>query len=168
MKSKIYLHLTGGLGNQLFQYAAARNLAIKNDCKLVIDVNSVFLIDSIYTLLKDPRKFSLNRKKIKKVYYKNIIFLFLFFKILKKLRKLFLLKDKLLNNFIDSLVINESLLNIFSKKILNIIVKKNLYLLGYFQSEKYFLENKNFIIKEIFPLKPRNNIFINMKNKSLL
>ena len=26
----IYVHLVGGLGNQLFQYAAAKNLAIKN------------------------------------------------------------------------------------------------------------------------------------------
>jgi hypothetical protein len=36
---------------------------------------------------------------------------------------------------------------------------------GYFQSEKYFLENKNIIIKEIFPLKSKNKLFINMKNK---
>ncbi len=165
MKSKIYLFLNGGLGNQLFQYAAAKNLAIKNNCKLVIDVNSGFFINSIYTLFKENSKFSLNKNKIKKVYYKNIIFIFLFFKILKNLRKLFFLKDKLFNNFIDSLIINESLLNIFSKKILNIKVKKNIYLLGYFQSEKYFFENKNFIIKEIFPLKPKNKIFINMKNK---
>ena len=165
MKNKIYLFLSGGLGNQLFQYAAAKNLAIKNNCKLVIDVNSGFLINSIYTLFKENSKFSLNKNKIKKVYYKNIIFMFLFFKIFKKLRKFFCLKDKLLNYFADSLIINESLLSIFSKKILNIKIKKNLYLLGYFQSEKYFLENKNFIIKEIFPLKSRNNIFINMKNK---
>ena len=66
MKNKIYLFLSGGLGNQLFQYAAAKNLAIKNNCKLVIDVNSGFLINSIYTLFKENGKFSLNKNKIKK------------------------------------------------------------------------------------------------------
>ena len=60
VKKKIYLHLSGGLGNQLFQYAAAKNLAIINDADLLIDSLSGFVTD-----FKDFRKFSLNKKKLK-------------------------------------------------------------------------------------------------------
>jgi hypothetical protein len=37
VKKKIYLYLSGGLGNQLFKYAAAKNLSIINDADLIID-----------------------------------------------------------------------------------------------------------------------------------
>jgi hypothetical protein len=36
----IVVHLKGGLGNQMFQYAAARNLAIKYRTKLYADLDS--------------------------------------------------------------------------------------------------------------------------------
>ncbi len=65
MFNKIYLFLNGGLGNQLFQYAAARNLAIKNKIQLVIDVKSGFLINSLYTLFRENGKFALYKNKIK-------------------------------------------------------------------------------------------------------
>ena len=54
---KIHLYLCGGLGNQLFEYAAARNLAIKNNSQLIIDINSGFITD-----FRDPTKFSLKSK----------------------------------------------------------------------------------------------------------
>ena len=37
MKKKVHLYLTGGLGNQLFQYAAAKNISIKNKSILFLD-----------------------------------------------------------------------------------------------------------------------------------
>lgn len=175
MKNKIHLLLTGGLGNQLFQYAAARNLSIKNNCELIIDIKSGFLLNDIYIFLKSKGKskfvlkkneiLSLNKNKLKKTNCRNFILNFFFFKIIKKICKIFYVKSKLLNNFINFLIIDETLLNRFSKKILNVEIKKDIYLLGYFQSEKYFLENKNIIMNEIFPLKSKNRLFINMKNK---
>lgn len=33
----VSIQLSGGLGNQLFQYAAARSLAVRNNCPLIID-----------------------------------------------------------------------------------------------------------------------------------
>ena len=34
----IYLSLTGGLGNQLFEYAYARNLSIKTNQDVILDL----------------------------------------------------------------------------------------------------------------------------------
>jgi hypothetical protein len=65
MKKTFYLYLCGGLGNQLFQYAAARNLAIINKAKLIIDISTGFIVD-----VRDRRKFSLKSN------LKNLKFLF--------------------------------------------------------------------------------------------
>lgn len=35
----IIVKLIGGLGNQMFQYAVGRNLAIKNNCMLKLDIS---------------------------------------------------------------------------------------------------------------------------------
>ena len=45
MKKKIYLYLTGGFGNQLFQYSAAKQLSIKNNAQLILDNKSGFATD---------------------------------------------------------------------------------------------------------------------------
>ena len=90
MKKKIYLYLSGGLGNQLFQYAAAKNLSIINDADLIIDTNTGFVAD-----FKDFRKFSLEKKKLKNVTLKRNILIFWLYKIYKKLFK----AKKIFNNF---------------------------------------------------------------------
>ena len=68
MKKKVYLYLCGGLGNQLFQYAAAKNLAIKNNAELILDTSTGF-----YTDFRDFWRFSLNKKKLKNVIFKRFI-----------------------------------------------------------------------------------------------
>ena len=45
MRKKIYLHLSGGIGNQLFQYAAAKNLSIINNAELILDKTTGFITD---------------------------------------------------------------------------------------------------------------------------
>jgi hypothetical protein len=153
--------MTGGLGNQLFQYAAAKNFAIKNNAELIIDTNSGFLINFFYSFFKYYDKFRLNKKKLKKIKFKKIIFFFLLFKILKKLFN----ANKVFNNILNFIIVNETLLSKVSERIVKIKNNKNIYLLGYFQSEKYFFENKDSIINEIFPLKSKENIFLEMQKK---
>lgn len=154
MKKKIYLYLCGGLGNQLFQYAAARNLAILNNAELIIDISTGFITD-----FRDRRKFSLDIFKLKNVRLKKIIFVYIFYIILKKIFKI----KKLFNNFFFFNLINEMEINYFEKKIKNFEFNRNLYLFGFFQSEKYFKENKLKIIQELIPSDPVNEIFIDMK-----
>ena len=48
MSRKVIVRLKGGLGNQLFCYAAARRLAWVNDAELVIDVVTGFKYDHLY------------------------------------------------------------------------------------------------------------------------
>jgi len=46
--SKIITRVFGGLGNQLFIYAAARRLALANNAELVLDCVSGFAFDAVY------------------------------------------------------------------------------------------------------------------------
>ena len=48
MKKKIIVLLKGGLGNQLFTYASARAIALRNDAELVLDSVSGFKNDTLY------------------------------------------------------------------------------------------------------------------------
>ncbi len=47
-KSKLIVRIFGGLGNQLFIYAAARRMALVNQVELVIDDVSGFTYDTVY------------------------------------------------------------------------------------------------------------------------
>ena len=152
MSKKIYLHLSGGIGNQLFQYAAAKNLSILNNADLILDKNSGFITD-----LRFKRKYSLNYINDQNKKESSILF-FIIFRLIKKvffLRKLFY---KFFNNkIIDEYYSFEK----FHPEVKSLKFKKKLYMLGLFQSEKYFEENKEKIIKEIFPKKPNNPNYLN-------
>ncbi|HAV13200.1 MAG TPA: hypothetical protein DCX06_06890, partial [Opitutae bacterium] len=46
--NSIKVMLCGGMGNQLFQYASGRALALEQDCRLVLDASTLFLKDQKY------------------------------------------------------------------------------------------------------------------------
>jgi hypothetical protein len=154
-KKKIFLYLTGGLGNQLFQYAVARNLAIKNDSQLVLDKYSGFFFD-----YKFKRYYQLKvEQKNKNLIFKCSFFLFTFFRILKKILKI----KELTKNFYFFEMMHEFYhTNRFYNKIINFRFKKKLYLMGLFQSEKYFIHNKKIILKEIWPPRPDNYKYLSL------
>jgi hypothetical protein len=156
VKKIIYLYLCGGLGNQLFQYAAARNLAIKNNAQIILDVSAGFPF-----IKKNFLQFSLNKKKLINVKFKKNIFIFWLYRIFKKI---FTLK-KVFYNFNCNIFVNEMSSNNFNKRIMGVKIIKNLFLFGYFQSEKYFFHNKDIIIKELLPEAPINKLFLDIKNK---
>ena len=155
MKKKIYLYLCGGLGNQLFQFFVARNLAIKNKAKLIIDVKTGFLTD-----FKWNNTLKLNIKKNKSILITKKVFFFYFY----RLYKLFF-KKRLFNSFFNSKIIDETCAQKFENKINNISFNNKLYLLGFFQSDKYFNENKNRIIKNIVISPSKNKNFLKLKRE---
>lgn len=153
---KIHLYLCGGLGNQLFEYAAARNLAIKNNSKLIIDVNSGFITD-----FRDPTKFSLKNNNLQDTKLLRFNFFFLIYRFLKKFGNF----DKFLERYLNINVIDETNHSQFDEKILNVDFNKKIYLIGYFQSNLYFKENEDKILQEIYPQKPLKVDYLNLKEE---
>jgi len=141
MKKKIYISLIGGLGNQLFQYSCALNLAYKLNAKLIIDDKTGFLFDNIY-----KRKLSLPKKFLKnKISFLDTLFL-IFLRLIKKI----IYNKKIFYKIFNYMIIDETR----SKKYLENFYDKTknenkIYLIGFFQSEKYFFENRKKIIKKI-------------------
>lgn len=64
----IITQLLGGLGNQMFQYAIGRQLAIKNNCELYLDISQY---DSYNKRKYELDEFCITDKKVKMLSYEN-------------------------------------------------------------------------------------------------
>jgi len=153
----IIIRLTGGLGNQMFQYALARHLSIIKKTECLIDITPynwdklrVFELNDIFS------------HKIKIADSKDIE------KLLKKHKYSLLnrIKRKILGGdfpyYLHSTVKEKHFR--FDKNILK--VSANSILVGHWQSEKYFLSIKNQII-EYFSFAKEANIYYSQIIKSL-
>jgi len=125
----IQIQIKGGLGNQMFQYATARNLSLKYKKGLILNIEYSFNIPKNDT----PRKYQLDSFKISPD-----------IKIDKNLSYL-------------GKIILKSIFKIFGEekqfKIAEFFNKHNLpvFLNGYFQSEKFFVENRKVLLNEFIP-----------------
>ncbi len=157
MKKRVYLHLMGGLGNQLFQYACAKNLSLKLNAKLIIDDSSGFLKDKTFKRkLELPKNLKYTRISILEKFY----FLSLF--VVKKI----FFKKNLYSIFGKNLVVDETNSNKFIKNFYSLTKNfDNIFLIGFFQSEKYFFENKNLIVKNILKTNINNRKLIKLTKK---
>lgn len=134
----IITKLQGGLGNQMFQYAIGRKMAILNRTKLQLDV--YFLNDktarehfTIRNLELDSFdiKIELADEKAVTRFYRNNLF------------------DRFRRKFGDIKIINENG-HFYNPGLFD--VKENVYLNGYWQSEKYFADIREILLSE-FTLK---------------
>lgn len=148
----IITKLMGGMGNQMFQYAIARHIAIKHNTSVVLDLS--FLnnrpLNADYTF----RNYELDIFNIKARIANNNDFKFI------KPSYYNILKYKLLNKpipYYKQHIITQKDIH-FDKNILT--APNNVLLNGYWQSEKYF-KNIEETIKEDFtitePLDVKNN-----------
>ena len=138
MEKKIILRLSNGLGNQMFMYATAYSLAKRLNRKLIIDDETAFRARkniSKYALSNfeiaseiapNSNKFKSNIGYLKR---KSLKFLDKFM-----IKKKFLIEQKDLNKISN-----------YDPEIFNRDYAENLYMEGHFESEKYFLNYKNFI-----------------------
>lgn len=151
----IISHLNGGLGNQMFQYAIGRVLSMVNSDDLYLDLTSY---NSIFNSADTRRDFELDIFKLKyKVATKSQIMRLSdsnpFINILNQYLKLGL------NPYPRGYIREKD--HRFQPEILN--NKGDLYLKGFWQSEKYFLSHKEQILQDFsFRYKPSK------KNQSTL
>ena len=132
--------LWGGIGNQLFIYAANRRLSVKSGFNLYLDDESGFLMDRKYKrsnqldnfLLPfyNENKFLESKKKINH-FERNIK---------KQVNKILPLnyRNYLIQNRID-----------FDNRILKIKPSRSLRIEGYWQSEDYFIDVENIIRNDL-------------------
>jgi hypothetical protein len=141
----VIIKLQGGLGNQMFQYALGRHLAIKNKMELKIDLS--FLLD------RTPRKnftlrdynlyiFNIQEKFATKYDIKKVVGFLPSSFYGRLVNKLYYIFKK---NILPDVRMLEKQHN-FSPDILDL--HGNLYLDGYWQTEKYFKDISNTIKKD--------------------
>lgn len=136
----------GGLGNQLFIYAAAKRLSVINDASLKLDAISAytedgynrafnlnhFRINAEYANSEDVYELDLgNRRNLR--YHLN--------KILPFRYKRFIREDKL-----------------FDPRLLNLKIANKVYLDGYWQDENYFKDIETIIRKDFEIVSPHGHI----------
>ncbi|MBN8183049.1 alpha-1,2-fucosyltransferase [Roseibium aggregatum] len=140
----IIVRITGGLGNQMFQYALGRSLSEISGKNLKLDISAYqtynthnFLLDKLNTRYEIVAQ--------------------------KEVEQIFGAKKRISIPFISSnkvKIVKEKALS-FNPNIMN--VKKDAYFIGYWQSEKYFKNVRSKILEEFQP-----NEKISKKRKEIL
>lgn len=132
----IVVKLMGGLGNQLFQYALGRHLSILNDCELILDTSSLKYKGNKPNPNFTDREYQLSNFNINARVADE--------KLLKKLSN----RPTGLNRLFQkkyTKVFEKG--NQFQSEILSL--KKKSIIEGYWQSEKYFWNIKDVLIKDL-------------------
>ena len=145
----VILKLKGGLGNQLFQYAAAKQIATNNNVELIVDAISGFKSDPFdreYLL----NVFSISAKTIGDSYAKKI------YNTNRYYRRLYIFIQNILPSKYRFYLKEPEELN-FDLHIKNISLNKNVYLEGYFQSHLYFESISEIIKRELVFIGELNN-----------
>jgi hypothetical protein len=155
MQRKIYLKISGGIGNQLFQYASAKNLSIKLKAKLIIDDKSGFFFDSIFKRKKSlPKNFVYKKINLVELFY------FYFFILIKKI----FYKNKKFFRFKKSIIFDETKSKGFEKNLDKKFGENtSIFLIGFFQSENYFKEIQNEITAMILKNRIKHKKLLKMK-----
>jgi len=156
----IIARIKGGLGNQLFIYAAARRLAIKNKTKLILDDVSGFAYDDKFNRHYQLDNFNITCQKATAAQRLEP------FSRIRRYLKRYINSKK---PYQQRSYINQYDMS-FDPKFLQLRNSKTLYLEGYWQSEKYFKDVENIIREDLkfkIPKDNENTEFLrNIQNKN--
>ena len=162
INKKIIIRISNELGNQMFMYASAFGIANKLDMNLIIDN------ESAYKSKKNISKYGLNNFSVTSVIApdsKKFLGIYGYFKrkILKKINPY--IKNKVI--FIEPK--NTEKITNYNEEIYNLKLSQNIFVEGYFESEKYFVDIKDKISNEFKFLneaKYQKSTYFNGVNKS--
>lgn len=155
---KVIIEAKGGMGNQMFQYAAARSLALKLDAELLVEKKLGFKLDRRYR-----RTFELSRFPVvlSESTFKDSFPLYI--------DRLFSFVGRLLGS--KSLTWNPakfvferdfSFMDFNKRKFQG----KRLWMSGYFQDPRYFTQFKEIILTELKPPLPSDSMYLKIGNLS--
>ncbi len=153
---RVIVEVQGGIGNQMFQYAAARALSLEFGAELVIENKLGFMLDRQY-----GRRFELDRLPIS---YATSTFIDSFPFFIERIKSFYArratqkgVKENSRNflfdhdfQFVDFAKVDPS--------------KKRYRLAGYYQDPRYFESHKQTIIKELSPPTPTDQRFLDLAN----
>ena len=161
INKKIIIRISNELGNQMFMYASALGIANKLDMNIIIDN------ESAYKSKKNISKYGLNNFSVTSVIApdsKKFLGIYGYFKrkILKKINPY--IKNKVI--FIEPK--NTEKITRYNEGIYNLKLSENVYVEGYFESEKYFVDIKDKISSEfkfLYEAKYQKSSYFNEINK---
>lgn len=145
--SKIVARLSGGIGNQLFTYAAARRLAIGNGAELVLDAVSGFKYDRQYC-----QRFQLDQFHIpcRKATAAERLLPF------ARVRRYLMRRLNMTRSFERRSYLRQECID-FDPRLLTLRPKGTFYLEGYWQSEGYFKDIES-QIRDDLRIKPPTDV----------
>lgn len=141
---KVIARIRGGLGNQLFCYAAARRLALVNNAELVIDDLSGFLRDTTYRRHYELDRFHISARKATPHERKEP-----FERYRRGIAKIIAGKTP----FHKRRYIEEKD-TAFDSRLLELKINRTVYLDGLWQDERYFVDIEDVIRKDFTFIEP--------------
>ncbi len=162
MSENLIIRISNGLGNQLFMYASAYGMSKKLNRKLLIDNESSFkstknISDYLLNNFNITSEIASDRYKFISL-YGYLKRKFLLKTDLFRKKKFFYLEKKNLEKITN-----------YNDDFLNKFFNNNMYVEGYFESEKYFFNYKNSLLNEFKFKNPdiyQNNLYFNNISKS--
>jgi hypothetical protein len=155
----VFAQLKGGLGNQMFQYAAGRRLAEKHHTDLLLDLSKIILNPANEHEKYGLHHFNINAQTAPEAVTNPLYAQNIYEKTIRKIKKI--------TGIQKIKEIDEKQWFVFDNDIL--LLPDNVFLCGYWQSEKYFIDIEN-IIRNEFTLsskltKSGNKIANEIQNK---
>jgi hypothetical protein len=154
---KLLVHLSGGLGNQMFQYACARSLALRCGLELVLDNWSGFVRDSQYKRHYELSAFPI-QARVTKRWERLPIWLYRWQNSTSATRSS-LLETRWYGQFLTETEFS------FLQALQNISINRDTWITGYWQSPLYFHEHAESIRAELMPPPAQATRFIDIANE---
>lgn len=147
LKASVYVHLEGGLGNQLFQYAAARAFADRSGADLFIDSHTGFIFDRRYR-----RKFALGSFKLSAKEAPPGPVLVFFLLRLFRVRQ-FGFVTRVMDAIFSKLIVEDNYSPAPTR--LDSRPSRRAWVIGYWQSADYFIDCESIVRQELAPPAPQ-------------